>query len=134
MLNRGSKKNSFTLNTGAIRQEEDLGAKEPEVLEEEVLELVLDVEVDELPVLPEPLELPELPDDVALEEVDVLDAGEAWPTVLAPLESAEDEDVVLAPSLVVLLAAPLSLVELTVSALGLSPPLKSVTYQPEPLS
>ena len=133
MLNRGSKKNSFTLNTGAIRQEEDLGAKEPEVLEEEVLELVLDVEVDELPVLPEPLELPELPDDVALEEVDVLDAGEAWPTVLAPLESAEEE-VMVAPSLVVLLAAPLSLVELTVSALGLSPPLKSVTYQPEPLS
>jgi len=126
------KKNSFTLNTGPIRQDEDLGAEEPEVVEEEVL--ALDVEVDELPVLPEPLEAPEFPDEVALEEVDVLDAGEAWPTVLAPLESVEEEDAALVPSLVVLLAAPLSLVELAVSALGLSPPLKSVTYQPEPLS
>ena len=102
------------------------------MVEEEVL--ALDVEVDELPVLPEPLEAPEFPDEVALEEVDVLDAGEAWPTVLAPLESVEEVDAALAPSLVVLLAAPLSLVELAVSALGLSPPLKSVTYQPEPLS
>jgi len=134
----GQKKNGFTLSTGPIAQEEDLGADEPDVVEEEVLELVLDVEVDEvlvLPVLPaEPLEPPELPDEVALEGVDVLDAGEAWPSVPSPLESAEEEDVAREPSPAVLLAAPLSLVELTASALGLSPPLKSVTYQPEPLS
>jgi len=91
----------------------------------EAPELTLGVEEEE-PVVPE------VPDLLGLAWAELLEFEEVWVAVEVALESPEVE--VLDVSLVVLLTEPLSPVALTVSALGLSPPLKSVTYQPEPLS
>jgi len=100
-------------------------------LDAEELEAEAVVEAPELTLGVEEEE-PEVPDLLGLAWAELLELEEVWVAVEVALESPEVE--VLDVSLVVLLTEPLSPVALTVSALGLSPPLKSVTYQPEPLS
>jgi hypothetical protein len=103
-------------------------------LDAEELEAAAEVEAPTLTLGAEEEE-PEEPEDTevfVLTWAELLELEEVWLAVVAALESPEVE--VLDVSLVVLLTEPLSPVALTVSALGLSPPLKSVTYQPEPLS
>lgn len=100
-------------------------------LDAEELEAEAVVEAPELTLGVEEEE-PEVPDLLGLAWAELLEFEEVWVAVEVALESPEVE--VLDVSLVVLLTEPLSPVALTVSALGLSPPLKSVTYQPEPLS
>jgi hypothetical protein len=104
----------------------DFGAEE--VGDDELA--VLEDEGDEVLEEPEP----EVEEGLELEGVGLaLDVG-AELAPLAPLESLADEGAeVLGASLEALLAAGSS-EAVEASALGLPSPLKSVTYQPEPLS